>query len=367
MKKILVDGYWNGNLGDDLFLKTLCERYPNQDFYIFCSKDKQKFFLNIPNIHFIPYKIPVLLLKFLDKVNNKYNVMLPFSSKYYLYKKAKESNVYIELGGSIFMMPHSGMDSEYIKRKKISNLKKTDYYILGSNFGPYYQYVQLENYKSIFQSTKDVVFRDRASYNLFKDVFNVRYAPDIVFNLKDTNKVKNLEYIVVSVISFKNKMRSLEMEKKYIEYMVSQLERLLQKNKHILLMSFCKSQGDLDVAKEIKKKLLKNNSEYKDKVHLYSYENIDYSLKLIRESEAIIATRYHAMILGWLYQKPMFVVSYSNKINNVILDIFPEQSSIDFYKDNSTIVKFNKIKSENLMEVRKKAALHFKYLDSDYK
>lgn len=145
--------------------------------------------------------------------------------------------------------------------------------------------------------------------------------------------------------------------------MVSQLERLLQKNKHILLMSFCKSQGDLDVAKEIKRKLLKNNSEYKDKVHLYSYENIDYSLKLIRESEAIIATRYHAMILGWLYQKPMFVVSYSNKINNVILDIFPEQSSIDFYKD----IKFNKIKSENLMEVRKKATLHFKYLDSDYK
>lgn len=73
--------------------------------------------------------------------------------------------------------------------------------------------MQLENYKSIFQSTKDVVFRDKASYNLFKDVSHVRYAPDIVFNLKDTNKVKNLEYMVVSVISFKNKMGSLEMEK----------------------------------------------------------------------------------------------------------------------------------------------------------
>ena len=32
--KVLVDGYWNNNLGDDLFLKILVDSLPNNKYFI---------------------------------------------------------------------------------------------------------------------------------------------------------------------------------------------------------------------------------------------------------------------------------------------------------------------------------------------
>lgn len=32
---ILTSGYWNSNLGDDLFLKILSERYPSHNFFYY--------------------------------------------------------------------------------------------------------------------------------------------------------------------------------------------------------------------------------------------------------------------------------------------------------------------------------------------
>lgn len=39
MKKILIKAYTQLNLGDDLFIKILCERYENTEFYLFATPE----------------------------------------------------------------------------------------------------------------------------------------------------------------------------------------------------------------------------------------------------------------------------------------------------------------------------------------
>lgn len=59
MRKIFLYAYDRINLGDDLFIRTICNRYPNVKFYLWSKKYNEKVFDDVKN------------LKVLDK-NSKY-------------------------------------------------------------------------------------------------------------------------------------------------------------------------------------------------------------------------------------------------------------------------------------------------------
>jgi colanic acid/amylovoran biosynthesis protein len=42
---------------------------------------------------------------------------------------------------------------------------------------------------------------------------------------------------------------------------------------------------------------------------------------LIQESKFVIASRFHAMILSWVFQKPVYPIVYSDKSLHVMQDI----------------------------------------------
>ena len=50
MKKIYVNAFTSENFGDDLFVRTLCERYPEHRFFLQCEAGEDRAFLNIPNL-----------------------------------------------------------------------------------------------------------------------------------------------------------------------------------------------------------------------------------------------------------------------------------------------------------------------------
>lgn len=50
MKKIKVNAYLNANLGDDLFIKVLCERYKNVSFHICGNKLYKETLKSIKNV-----------------------------------------------------------------------------------------------------------------------------------------------------------------------------------------------------------------------------------------------------------------------------------------------------------------------------
>ena len=45
-----IIAYVNGNLGDDLFVKILCERYPNQKFLLCGPKKYKDYFEYLDNL-----------------------------------------------------------------------------------------------------------------------------------------------------------------------------------------------------------------------------------------------------------------------------------------------------------------------------
>jgi colanic acid/amylovoran biosynthesis protein len=136
------------------------------------------------------------------------------------------------------------------------------------------------------------------------------------------------------------------------------VKELLNKEEQVVLMSFCEAEGDLAAVKRIQKK-------FSDcpRVTIFNHTNINESLNKIKGASKIIATRYHSMILGWLFKKPTFVISYSQKINNVINDLFPEQPVIDINQIDLDNFKLNFIVNNRVDKITRESQHQFKFLD----
>lgn len=185
MKKIFVDVYLAFNLGDDLFVDILSKKYPNTEFTLnYVGNNYDDFLKQYENVSRREYSLK-------DKILQKLSIKDTLTD----YKSiAREHDAMIFIGGSIFR------DEDYHQELynyrncilgEFEKLKKP-VFVLGANFGPYKNMGFLNDYKKFFRRCKDVCFRDKYSYNLFKELKNVRYAPDIVFQL-DLDKYKKEE------------------------------------------------------------------------------------------------------------------------------------------------------------------------------
>ena len=329
MKKVVVDGYWKNNLGDDLFLSILANRYKNIDFYIIARKENYVPFQDIKNIKLISRadtKVGKIFEYIMFRLGKATNSIVPGSVEHKLYHLAKNNDFFIEIGGSIFIQPKKGMDGRYKLRSMIADTS-TKYFIIGSNFGPFYQNYQVNNYNKLLGKLDGVSFRDQYSKELFVDLDNVKYYPDIIFNLDVSDYKKAKDYILISVINSKKK----GFGDNYTAWLIENIEEMISNGEKVVLMSFCEREGDLQFAKDIISALPKNMHS---SIDIYNHQNIKKSLSVIARAKKIIATRFHAMILGWLFEKPMHVVSYSEKTVNVINDIAPEQKFTNIKKLN---------------------------------
>lgn len=312
MKKIYLKGYLYKNLGDDLFFYIISKRYPKKNFVALSKYDYS--FLNAKNIKFIKKSSVSLISKFLSLITLKH-----FNYESLLIKKCKMSVI---IGGSIFIEGKSTY-SNFL-------FSNNNYYILGSNFGPYFSDKFLSKYKKIFSNAADVCFRDNYSKNLFSDLNNVRSASDMVLSLDTSNlKIRKENDVVISVINangFDETIRD-----KYFEFINSFIDFFTAKGYSVTLMSFCKHEGDEIAIKNIisKRKNIENIKEY-----LYDGD-IENALEIISKCSIIVGSRFHANILGLLMGKTVIPVSYSDKTNNVLSDLHFEGKIFDIRKINS--------------------------------
>lgn len=359
-KNVFLEGYWVTNLGDDLFVKIICERYPKSNFFIESEIEHKKVFKEIKN-----------LTAYDKNYNLIYKIKQKFFHKYFknsiFFKYYHKIPIYVEIGGSIFMMPTNIKEKRAINKRKNVRKIASKYLIIGSNFGPFYFDEQLKEYSGFFETLDGIVFRDRYSKNLFKGN-NIQVASDVVFNLDidkyiSKNKSNN---VIISIIDVFQKNRKINKESLYYEdYLINNIVNLIEQGNQITLMSFCEKEGDVIAAKRI---LSKVPALYQDKVNIYNHSDIEDSLVLLGEASKIIATRFHAMILGWLLKKPTFVISYSDKTINVIDDIYPEQSYIQIDKiplkeKNIGEGNFTVITEEKLKNAINSSRKQFQFLD----
>ena len=302
-------------------------------------------------------------IRYIDGFLRKLNVEFSVNDAIFKYV-SKRCSAVVGIGGSLFMQQDNWRKIAKNYDETVTNSQ--NYYLLGCNFGPYKDEEFKTTYETIFNKMNDVCFRDQYSYTMFSHLSNVRIEADIVFggNLAAPLETKN--EIVISVIDLSWREKLNLFEQTYIEKMTQLSKFLVDNNFKVNLVSFCESQGDLKAINKIFQGL---DPISKSHVSIIDYQgDLEKVLKVMNESKGIIGSRFHAMILGWKFQKPVIPIAYSNKTINVMNDLQYEGLSYEIETiinmDNLAILEqINRNKRVDISKAILSSNLQFRKLD----
>ena len=324
MKKNIIKlyAYMQNNLGDDLMVKILLERYPNYIFYYDTDYSKSDKFLkyeNFINKNYIYQKW--------GRINHVLNILTFYKKKDFFFTGifkflSKKACCSVYIGGSLYMQFLDQDIKERVKEEE-KKLEISPLFIIGANFGPYFDKEFKNYFYEYFERCGGVTFRDKVSYKLFEEIPQVSFAPDVVFNIGE-EKLSKEEIVIISVIDVTNagKIFGLDRNKvnyEYTNFIVDVCENSLRQGKIPYLVSFCETEGDENAVEKIKNMISKSNRE-KVKTVFYK-DHIEEIVGLFQKADFVIATRFHAMILAMKLEKPYFAIAYNSKMVNVLQDV----------------------------------------------
>ncbi|QMV69780.1 polysaccharide pyruvyl transferase family protein [Sphingobacterium paramultivorum] len=364
---ILLKLYPRLNLGDDLFLKIICERYPYVNFFLLAKNDylKSGRWNNLATYQgsfkdsFLKKLKRVAIRKYWPEKFEKEIQKVFFDQNKDILDKV---DGFVSIGGSIFIQiaEDVSLDNEIAYYHLIeSKLKDKPKYFIGCNFGPYRSAEYLKEYTGIFERSTDVCFREQFSFDLFKDLDNVRLAPDVVFGMKMKPNDTRSSTVGFSIVPARGAVSEQGYFSKYAEL----IKEYQKKGFEISLFSFCKEEGDENAIESVIALL-----ESQDNINRVYYKgDIDDFLKHYSEMEYMYCGRFHAMILSMLYNQKLFPVVYSEKMTNVLKDIEYGGEYIDMKKigelDISRTLKQIELNKYNIDQQKIDAQMQFSALD----
>jgi len=201
---------------------------------------------------------------------------------------------------------------------KIKKLKlifpKTKICIIGANFGPSKTKQWIITVKDALKGLDDVCFRDKQSFNIFSSLKNVRWANDIVMHQDFHGNIEKKDILCVNIRSVEKWPTLKPQKEEYLKKTKNIIEIFQKKGYEIKIISFCSNYGDNEISDELYDLL-----ESKDKVvRLYYTGNIDECINAISNADTIIATRFHAIVLGLINGLKILPISYSIKSENML-------------------------------------------------
>lgn len=350
---IVVRFYDKTNLGDDLFVKVLSDRYVNKIRIL--SVQSQHL---TDKGYAVPAtsKVKYLALKAIEKASKVHGLTIR--------RAVNKNSVLVYIGGSIFIEGSSL--SLWEEEKKMYSSLKAPFYILGSNFGPYKSKKFVDIISSILSLAKDVCFRDNASYQTFENTPSTRVASDIVFTLKkkNTHTTGNTKKVATFSIIDSYKKFNKTTASKYEDEIINLASNLVSNGYSITLMSFCQYEGDEEAISRILGKM-DSATRKKTKSHLYRGD-INEALETLSESSLVVASRFHATILGLLFGKKVLPIAYSDKTTNILNDIGFTGPIVDIRQIddfNGKTFDLSTLKTNNVSEQIKLAEKQFQELD----
>lgn len=306
---VFVYAFIDLNVGDDLFIHKLVSSYPDVHFVLLARKPYKAMFAKYANV--TVFEADGFLLNACRKLGIEDRIR---------WRISRECDYAVYIGGSIFI-EYSDWKDQHIWYKELFDNDRL--YILGANWGPCRTKQFEENMRSVFSNIKDICFRDRYSYNTFSDLPNVRYAPDIMFGQDWTAyaDVPEKKQVLISVVNCRSKAVDLEAyTSAYQTFIAGLTERFADLGYQVVFCSFWEKDGDLAAAREIRESLPPHVKEH-TAIENYCGTNLDHILKLVAESEYVVATRFHAMILGLTAKKKVLPLIYNLKLRTVLNDL----------------------------------------------
>ena len=300
-KKVLVRAYMQKNIGDDLFVYLLCKRFPSINFHVICDKHKLGKSLG---------ERQNLFLINAGSLWNKLAEKIKFFSKLREKRLCKKFDTCVRIGGSIFF-ENKGVDYSKSVPAQFKN-----YFVIGANFGPYETEGFYNFYRKAFTTYKDVCFRDKYSFELFKDIKNVRYAPDVVFGLdklKYQAKEVDEKGVLISIKPFNQDKEN------YRTYIANTINYCINEGYNVTLSSFCSVEGD---EKEIETIFNLIDVNQREKIKILNYNgDIEHYLHKFSKNSYFVATRFHCMVLALVFDKRVLPIIYNQKQEKLIKDI----------------------------------------------
>jgi len=326
IKRILVRAYTAKNLGDDLFLRILIERYPKTLFKIIAPTSYLEHFASYENVEFVLPPTFTMWERIINKLFFRFSKKFILKQYYKIWKaffqdQLTKIDIYLSIGGSIFIQNSTDLLTidQIIYKISVEIFEKKPKLIIGANFGPYKTQTFVDEYKLIFSKYDDICFRDQYSKNLFPLLPNIRVNPDIVFQLKLPNIEKNAKNVGFSLIDISNREDLKNYENEYLETISNLIITYIANGYYPYLFSFCKAEGDENA---IAKLLNKLPIDFKLKVKSIFYNgDIDNFLRIFGSMDIMYSTRFHAMILSLLFKQKIYPIIYSNKVSNVLKDL----------------------------------------------
>lgn len=292
---IVLRAYLDNNLGDDLMIKLLVEKFPKHHFFMYSNS---------------------------STVINTYEKYLNVEIRptFKMKKDIKNIDVFITIGGSIFQLKSIKQHITrifkilFLKMLKFRNVKIVT---IGANLGPFankfsYKLVELE----LRQNSLTTV-RDSSSMNIiesFKKIKNYHLTNDIVYYLPNENKnIKNGLGISTyrSEKSDENNFQNYKIISKIVDQYIENT------GKEVKLFAFdSEKENDLVSAHHIY-----NLSKNKEKLTIIPYlGNVEEFLIHFSSCEKLVAIRFHSAILADIYNIPFLPIVYSSKMENLLED-----------------------------------------------
>ena len=353
-RKVFLYAYDRQNLGDDLFIHTIVKRYPHVKFYMWSDLKNRQIFRCLPNLKILQKE--GRMVRFLKRLR-------PSLVSRYRNWLENRCQAVVYIGGSIFM--------EYDHWAQILTwweymAEHRPFYVMGANFGPYHTEDYRKKFGQIYAKMKDVCFRDRYSYDLFREVAAVRQAPDILFSYPMPQVEVQQKQLFVSVIDCASRDEShglTRYDASYVENMAQLLNQYRREGYRLVLGSFCTHEGDERGIQKIVKAMGAEESEDLQ-VRRYDGTNAEQITEAMAQSSLVIATRFHAAILAIVAGRPVLPVIYSDKTLHVLEDLGFEGPVIDIRScEDYTAVGAPEEASVDCQTLAREAQKHFEKLD----
>ena len=308
--RVFVSFYDRGNLGDDLLFRVLVDRYPQVRFdYLEMGAGNGAF------AH-APHADGWSIVRYADGVLRRLRV--PWRVERWARRRLiRRSRFAVRIGGSLYMERgawrlDADLDEELLTSREGA-------FFVNGNFGPWRSEEFLARYAGVFSRAVDVTVRDRASREQLSGTPTVRLAPDLIFSIARPTLPAEPAGVVISVIDLSHREDLAAQQEPYEAAVASLAEALLDAGEQVTLMSFCTYEGDEAAADRILDRL---GAGARGRVGTHYYRgDVDAALATIAGARTVVATRFHAMVLGLAFGCRVCSIAYSDKTVQALDDL----------------------------------------------
>lgn len=328
MKTIVLEYYSCYNLGDDLFVSAFSQHFSRCRIRLLVNP--RCIPKNLPaNVTIHPYSYPDLLLrKLMDvcDVRRKTGMLhrLAQLRTCCMNRIKARCDAYVKIGGSIFMQHAPDCEEIPFSTEETPDFTfrddtggKGNSFIIGANLGPVYSESYWAEMEAEFQKYRHICLRDYASYSAMRHMPNVQYAPDVLFLTPMPQTASTGENVVISVIDVGKHTQNPQIIDAYYTLLEQAISHFIGAGIPVTLASFCQWQGDEWAVQEL---MARFPGEPRLSACRYRGDPRPV-LDALAGASYIIGSRFHSVILGMSFGKPVFPIVYSCKTRHYLSDL----------------------------------------------